>query len=480
MTTTVGISSYGVHVPRWRLARAQIGAALGTSAGRGTRSVAGYDEDTTSMGVQAATTALVPGVDIRGIVFASALPAYADKTNAAVVHAALDLEATVSAYDLVGACRSGMGALTAAADAAAAGRTTLAVLSDIRTGLPGSVDERIGGDGAAAVVFDSGTEVIAELIGRGAATAEFLDRWRIPGESAGHLWEERFAVDRYVELAGQAVRAALDESGTDRTAIGRIAVAGMHRRAVAAVTRELRGEATVVPDRADAIGVTGTAEPGFLLATALDEAQPDELILLVHLGDGADALILRATDVLPRWRDDRVVGTASEQIADGREIDYHRALIWRGHLRPEPPRRPDPDRPAGPPAARNAGWKFGLVGSRCTVCDTRHLPASRVCRSCHSVDRMRRDRIAGEWGVVTTFQADRLAYSMNPPLTGAVVDFPGGGRLVCEVTDIDDDSLRIGDRVEMTFRRLYTTSDGVHNYFWKARPCRDRRISNEG
>jgi hypothetical protein len=27
----------------------------------------------------------------------------------------------------------------------------------------------------------------------------------------------------------------------------------------------------------------------------------------------------------------------------------------------------------------------------------------------------------------------------------------------------------IGDRVAMTFRRLLT-ADGVHNYFWKARP----------
>ena len=30
----------------------------------------------------------------------------------------------------------------------------------------------------------------------------------------------------------------------------------------------------------------------------------------------------------------------------------------------------------------------------------------------------------------------------------------------------------IGDRVEMTFRRLFT-ADGVHNYFWKARPLRE-------
>ena len=31
-----------------------------------------------------------------------------------------------------------------------------------------------------------------------------------------------------------------------------------------------------------------------------------------------------------------------------------------------------------------------------------------------------------------------------------------------------------GDRVEMTFRRLYTTF-GIHNYFWKARPIRVER-----
>ncbi len=29
----------------------------------------------------------------------------------------------------------------------------------------------------------------------------------------------------------------------------------------------------------------------------------------------------------------------------------------------------------------------------------------------------------------------------------------------------------IGDRVEMTFRKLFTADD-IHNYFWKARPVR--------
>ena len=64
-----------------------------------------------------------------------------------------------------------------------------------------------------------------------------------------------------------------------------------------------------------------------------------------------------------------------------------------------------------------------------------------------------------------------MAYSPSPPIVFAVVDFDGGGRLPIELTDVDDSEVTIGMRVEMTFRRLYT-ADGIHNYFWKARPVR--------
>jgi uncharacterized OB-fold protein len=47
----------------------------------------------------------------------------------------------------------------------------------------------------------------------------------------------------------------------------------------------------------------------------------------------------------------------------------------------------------------------------------------------------------------------------------------------CELTDVDPETVRIGDRVEMTFRRLYT-QDGIHDYFWKARPIRNAQGSN--
>jgi uncharacterized OB-fold protein len=62
---------------------------------------------------------------------------------------------------------------------------------------------------------------------------------------------------------------------------------------------------------------------------------------------------------------------------------------------------------------------------------------------------------------------------------GVVIDFDGGGRFNVELTDCVASEVGIGQRVEMTFRRLYTAPLGhVHNYFWKARPVRDGGVSD--
>jgi uncharacterized OB-fold protein len=152
-------------------------------------------------------------------------------------------------------------------------------------------------------------------------------------------------------------------------------------------------------------------------------------------------------------------------------VGYTSYLTWRGFLDREAPRRPDPERPAAPPAFRSEDWKFAFTGSRCAACGARHLPPQRVCVKCHAIDQMTRERLADVPATIATFTVDRLAYSLSPPVVAAVIDFDGGGRFQCELTDVDPATVKIGNRVEMTFRRLFT-ADGVHNYFWKARPLR--------
>lgn len=82
---------------------------------------------------------------------------------------------------------------------------------------------------------------------------------------------------------------------------------------------------------------------------------------------------------------------------------------------------------------------------------------------------METEPLGGLKGTVATFSVDHLAYSVAPPVVAAVVDLDGGGRFQCELTDCDPSEVQIGRRVKLTFRRLYTTADGIHNYFWKAR-----------
>jgi hydroxymethylglutaryl-CoA synthase len=472
MRTERGIVAYGAYLPYHRLERSAISAALGTPPARGTRTVASYDEDTTSMGVEAARAALS---DFEGpidaLYFATADPAYLDKTNAAAIHAALGLEPAVGAYDMVGSVRSGMGALRAGANGKGA---VLVVCSDIRTGLPGGADERDGGDGAVAFVLaDHGAR--ARLLGWASATEEFLERWRLPGERASHTWEERFGEHAYVPLAEAALTEALKQAGLGPDAIDHLVVTGEHARAArrVAAAAGARSEAAV-DDRTAEIGNLGTAHPGLLLADVLDRAAPDQVIALVTLADGADAALWRTTDAVAEGRAAREEkgATVAGLVASGKVgLPYATFLTWRGMLEREPPRRPDPDVPAAPVALRSEPWKFGFVASRCTACGTRHLPPQQVCVHCHAVGQMAPERMADATGTIATFTIDHLAYSLSPPVVAAVVNFDGGGRFQCELTDVDPDAVRIGERVEMTFRRVYTAR-GVHNYFWKARPLR--------
>jgi len=464
-----GIVAYGSYIPYYRLERKAIADALGAPAGSGTRSVASYDEDATSMAVEAVRSALrsARGVTPAAIYFATASPAYLDKTNAAAIHAALDLDPSASAFDMLGSVRSGMGALRAALDA---GRPTLAVLSDVRTGLPGGADEREGGDGAIAFLCapeGAGAPVLATPVAWASTTAEFLERWRQPGDRSSRQWEERFGEHVYGPLAESALTAALKLAGVTASAIDHLVVGGLHGRAVKrAATAAGARKGSVADDLTSAIGNTGTAHLGILLADALDRAQPDQLIAMVSLADGADAVIWRTTGALGS-RDGRV--SVASQIARGGKIAYSMFLTWRGFLDREPPRRPDPERPAAPPSYRREAWKFGFIGSRCQACGARHLPPQRVCVKCQAVDRMMPAPMADVPATISTYTVDRLAYSLSPPVVAAVIDFEGGGRFQCELTDVDPAAVKIGDRVEMTFRRLFT-ANGVHNYFWKARP----------
>jgi len=107
-----GIVAWGTYLPFWRLDRSTNAAIAGQGGGRGTRTVASYDEDPTTMAVEASRRALRTSGAVPDLaLFATVSPAYADRTNATALHAALRLPDTTAAFDAGLSSRSAIGAL---------------------------------------------------------------------------------------------------------------------------------------------------------------------------------------------------------------------------------------------------------------------------------------------------------------------------------------------------------------------------------
>ncbi|MEM7341498.1 MAG: OB-fold domain-containing protein [Actinomycetota bacterium] len=465
-----GIIAYGSYVPYFRLQKGAITASLGTGGGRGTRSVASYDEDATSMAVEAgrATMASAGGVTPSSLYFASATPPYLDKNNANVIHAALNLPGHVFAGDVSGSPRSVNAALRSALDSS---RPTLVLAADVRSGRPGSGDEANTGDAAVGWLIgdeDDGP-VIAEWLGGASATAEFLDRWRLPGWDYSRVWEERFGEHAYLPLVTEAADAAAKECQIEPADVDAVVISGLHARAVRGAARAAGVDgAKVVDDLTTTVGSTGSSHAGLVLASVLDQAEPGQTIMVIHLADGVDVGYYRTTDAISAYSPAQTVAAQVERGNDS--LDYNTFLTWRGFLDREPPRRPDPEPPAAPPSFRSEDWKYAFIGSKDRSTGAIHLPPQRVSVKGGAVDDMEPVPMSDVMATVVTFTIDRLAYSLSPPVIAVVIDFDGGGRFQCQLTDASPDEVKIGDRVQMTFRRL-GTANGVHNYFWKARPA---------
>jgi len=467
-----GIVSYGSYVPYRRLKRSAIAAVLGTPAGKGERAIASFDEDSVSMAVEAVRDALkaAPPGDVDTLIFATTTPPYAEKLGAPVIGAAAMLPTEIRASDMTGSVRAGLSALLQGADAIGGGaRRALVAIGDCRLAAPEGKAEQTTGDGA--VAFMLGPEgAIAEIEASASLTREFLDTWRAQGERFSHSWEERFTLTQaHSPLLGAVIKKVLEKAKVAPGDLSKVILDAPNVRAADEIARALKIDPARFSDSfALTVGQTGAAHAGLMLAAALPAAKPGDRILVATVADGADAVVLRVTPANAAFKPVHSVGRMIESKGD---VSYANYLKWREILPTEPPRRPDPERPAGPPMMRSEKWKFGFIGSRCTNCGTAQLPPQLVCVKCHQRGKMEPYPFADRTARIATYALDRLAYSLNPPTVNVVIDFAGGGRFLCEMTDCEPDKVAIGDEVEMTFRRLFT-ADGVNNYFWKARPRR--------
>ncbi len=464
-----GIVAYGAYIPKYRLGPETAGWPAPYQ-----RAVANFDEDSVTMAVAAGQDCL-HGLDrqaVDGLYFASSTSPYVEKQGAAIIAAALDLRRDIFTADITDVLRAGTSALRAALDAVAAGsaRQVLVVAADSRQGAPRSDTERNSGDGAAALLVGK-ENLLAEYNGFHAVTDNMLDNWRSATDTFVRSWEDRFASEEGLErIVPEAFAGFLDKQGYTPQDFARVALVAPDGRRHRRLAQRLGLQAGQVQDPLfGRLGNTGAAFPIMLLAASLEDAKPDQLLLTLSYGDGSDVLAFRTTE---RAGPAPAFGLIGQLNAGTVLENYETYARWREvWVTDDAARRPTPASPSAAALWREADKNLRLYAGKCVSCGYIQYPPQRVCVNCRDRDNYTGVRLAEQPGEIFTYSMDYIAGAVDTPLVVAVVDFQGGGRMVCMVTDRELAEVRIGMPVRMSFRKLRVVN-GIHNYYWKAVPDR--------
>tara|TARA_Y100001947_G_scaffold158645_1_gene172446 strand:- start:124 stop:1446 length:1323 start_codon:yes stop_codon:yes gene_type:complete len=437
--------------------------------------VANFDEDSVSMAVAAAIDCLNgrEREEIDGLLFATTTPPYAEKQCASIIATALDLRRDIFTADITDVLRAGTTALKSALDSVAAGsaKNVLVVASDNRQGAPKGEAERNSGDGAVAFII-SEDAVIAEQAGSYTITENMMDTWRSAGDQFVRSWEDRFAIEEGLErIMGEAVSGFIEKEGVSVKDVTKLALYSPDARRHGQLARHLGFQPEQVQDPLfGRMGNTGAAFPLMLLAGALEDGSPGQLLLTVAYGDGSDVLGFRTTSKVG----ERGHGLGVSGFLDSGQVldSYETYAKWRNvWLTDSSSRRPDPQSPSVTALWRESDQNIKFHGGVCNQCGYVQYPPQQVCVECQSRDDSTPIRLSDKLGTVFTYSLDYLAGTVDTPLAVVVVDFEPGGRVLCMMTDREVGEVQIGMPVQMSFRKLRVVN-GIHNYYWKAVPLR--------
>lgn len=477
--TGPGIVDAAAYVPAMRLDRQAIFAANSWAnpalkgLARGARSMCNWDEDSITMGVEAARRCLSdrPKERLRRLYFASTTPPFADRQSAAVVGEALNLASNLAAVDLANSRNAG---LQAFCEAVRGSGSSLVVSADARLAKPGSAQELQYGHGAAAVLLGS-EETIADMVAEYRLSRDFVDQFRGSGESFDYRWEERWIRDRgYRAILPALVRGVLEQAGVPPEQLSRAVLPAAPPRMAAALAKGLGLTAELVQDgRLGDVGDTGAPHPLLLAIDALAQANPDELILVAGFAQGGIALLLRTTGKLPEWQERNARRTALSPPRPERA--YTKYLSFSGLLPMDFGMRAEADAKTRLSAFdRHRAELTGFIGGRCPVCGTVQFPRSARCVNpdCNAEAEQEPVPLAEQPGEVSSFTQDWLAYTPHPPLQYGLAATAEGARALMEFTECPLERMRVGLKLRFVFRiHAIDSQRGYRRYFWKGAPA---------
>jgi len=345
-----GIVGYGAYIPRFRLKVEDIWdvwvnpvdtpTVIKERRGLAEKAVTRWDEDSITMAVAAAKASLesagISADELNAIYFGSCTNPYTSKAGASIIAEALTAVRELLCADCQFAAKSGTAALqicVAFVDAGLA-KYALGIGSDALSCHvpPNDILEYSSSSGAAALVIGK-EKVIAEIdsiYSYNTHTPEFfrLDGERYIKHAASEDGEYLWGYRRHTK---EAVEGYMKRFGCKPDDFAYVAISQPDSRLPLDVSRGIGFNEQQIKRGliATEIGDCGSASSLLSLGTILDQAKPNERILLISYGFGAgcDVLGLKTTNLLEESRKRReTYPSVKELINDKEYIGYAQYL----------------------------------------------------------------------------------------------------------------------------------------------------------
>jgi hydroxymethylglutaryl-CoA synthase len=341
--TEVGIVGYGAYVPRYRLPATEVNRIWHDGEDAMPileKSVAGPDEDTVTMSIEAARNALARAAidpQLLGAVWVgSESHPYAVKPTSTIVAEAIGAVPYSLGADWQFACKAGTEAIQASVALVGSqmARYALAIGMDTAQSRPGDALEYTAAAGGAAYILGPAEESVAVLEGSCSYIGETPDFWRRPGsrypEHAGRFTGE----PAYFAHLEASARGLLDALGYTPADFDHVVFHQPNMRFPVRAARNLGfvhaqiGTGLLV----ERIGNPYAGSSMLGLCAILDVACAGQRILQASFGSGAgsDAFVWRVTERVIERRD--AAPRTGDYLRRRKQIDYATYARYRGEL----------------------------------------------------------------------------------------------------------------------------------------------------
>ncbi len=130
-------------------------------------------------------------------------------------------------------------------------------------------------------------------------------------------------------------------------------------------------------------------------------------------------------------------------------------------------------KPGLPLLWRKTNERYNLVGTKCETCGTYYMPERKICAKCRRKGKIVSHMFTGR-GKIHTFTVIRVApedYEFFVPYVLAIIDLEEGAHITGQVVDVDPETIKVGQQVEMVFRKIHEDNpEGLITYGFKFRP----------